>query len=270
MKARKVIRVFDLTGIVQGVGLRPSIYLLAEQAGLCGWVQNRTGVVRLRLEGEESVIEAFMRRLPSALPPNARLDTVSEVESRELPEGSGAAGFTILASSQSGHPTVVIPADLALCGDCRAEIQDPHNRRYGYPFTTCTRCGPRYTVVEAMPYDRARTTLSAFPLCPSCRAEYENPRDRRFHAESIACPNCGPRVTLYDIRGAAVAGDPLRVARQALAQGGIVGVRGIGGFLLSANAFDRAALGALRLRKRRPHKPFAVMAADVAAVRRTG
>jgi hydrogenase maturation protein HypF len=268
MKSHKVIRVFDLTGVVQGVGLRPTLYRLAEEAGLCGWVQNRTGVVRLQLEGEAKVIEAFMLRLPRALPPNARLDTVSEIESALLPEGKGAADFKILASNLAGHPTIVIPADLATCEDCRAEILDPHNRRYGYPFTTCTRCGPRYTVVESMPYDRARTTLSAFPLCPSCREEYENPRDRRFHAESTACPQCGPQLALHDMQGAAVAGDALCITRQALASGGLVGVRGIGGFLLAANAFDRAALSALRSRKRRPHKPFAVMAADVATVRR--
>jgi len=268
MKDDKVIRVFDLAGVVQGVGLRPTVYLLAEKAGLCGWVQNRTGVVRLRLEGEARAIDAFMRRLPGALPPNARLDTVSEIESDALPEGAGASDFKILPSVLSGRPTVVIPADLAICTDCRAEIQDPCNRRYGYPFTTCTRCGPRYTVVESMPYDRDRTTLSAFPLCPACRAEYENPRDRRFHAESTACPRCGPRLSLLDMQGVAVEGDPLRVARQTLAQGGAVGVRGIGGFLLAANAFDREALRKLRERKRRPHKPFAVMAADMATVRR--
>ena len=268
MSARKIVRVFDLAGVVQGVGLRPTVYLLAEKAGLCGWVQNRTGVVRLRLEGDAQVIEAFMRRLPQALPPNARLDTVSEIESDVLPEGEGAADFKILPSVLSGRPTVVIPADLAICEDCRTEIQDPHNRRYGYPFTTCTRCGPRYTVVESMPYDRERTTLSAFPLCPACRAEYENPRDRRFHAESTACPQCGPHLTLVDMQGSTMVGDPLRIARQALAQGRAVGVRGIGGFLLAANAFDREALQKLRERKRRPHKPFAVMAADVAAVRR--
>ena len=268
MEPSKVIRVFDLTGVVQGVGLRPTIYLLAEEAGLCGWVQNRTGVVRLQLEGEAKVIDDFMRRLPGALPPNARLDTVSEVEADLLPEGGGAADFKILPSATSGRPTVVIPADLAICDECRAEVQDLRNRRYGYAFTTCTRCGPRYTVVESMPYDRDRTTLSAFPLCPACRAEYENPRDRRFHAESIACPRCGPRLTLLDMRGEAVAGEPLRGARQALARGKTVGVRGIGGFLLAANAFDIDALRTLRARKRRPHKPFAVMAADIETVRR--
>ncbi len=268
MKTRNVMRVFDLTGVVQGVGLRPTIYLLAEEAGLRGWVQNRTGVVRLRLEGEARAIDAFMRRLPDALPPCARLETVSEIESDELPAGGGAAGFKILPSAMGGRPTVVIPADLALCETCRAEVLDPRDRRYGYAFTTCTRCGPRYTVVESMPYDRAHTTLSAFPLCSACRAEYENPRDRRFHAESVACPRCGPRLTLLDMRGTPAGGEPLAGARRCLSRGGVVGVRGVGGFLLAADAFDRSALRVLRERKHRPHKPFAVMAADVASVRR--
>ena len=268
MYAGKVIRTFDLTGIVQGVGLRPTVYLLAEKAGLRGWVQNRSGLVRLRLEGDARTVEAFLRRLPHSLPPHARLDTVSEIESGVLAEGDVASDFRILPSEMSGRPTVVIPADLALCADCRRDVLDPLNRRYGYAFTTCTRCGPRYTVVESLPYDRERTTLSVFPLCPDCRAEYAEPRDRRFHAESIACPRCGPRLTLHGADGAAVPGDPLREARASLARGGIVAVRGIGGFLLAANAFDREALHLLRARKRRPHKPFAVMAADVAAVRR--
>ena len=268
MNAGLVIRTFDLTGIVQGVGLRPTVYRLAEEAGLCGWVQNRSGLVRLRLEGDARTVEAFLRRLPHALPPNARLDTVSEIESGILAEGEVSSVFRILPSEMSGCPTVVIPADLALCADCRREVLDPLNRRYGYAFTTCTRCGPRYTVVESMPYDRERTTLSVFPLCPDCRAEYAEPRDRRFHAESIACPRCGPRLTLHGADGDALSGDPLREARASLARGGIVAVRGVGGFLLAANAFDCGALQTLRARKRRPHKPFAVMAADVAAVRR--
>jgi len=268
MKTKHVIRVFDLTGVVQGVGLRPTIYRLAEEAGLGGWVQNRTGVVRLRLEGASEVIEAFMRRLPEALPPNACVESISEIASDVLPEGSSVQPFTILPSALSGSLSVVIPADLALCPACRAEIQDPSNRRYGYPFTTCTLCGPRYTVVESMPYDRDRTTLAAFPLCPACRTEYENPRDRRFHAESTACPCCGPRLSLLDGQGVAVAGDPLRLARQALARGEVVGVRGIGGYLLAADALNGEALQKLRVRKRRPHKPFAVMAADIATVRR--
>ena len=268
MNGHKVIRVFDLEGIVQGVGLRPAVYGLAVRFGLCGWVQNRCGVVRLQLEGDVSAVEAFMRRLPDALPSCARLDAVSEIGFSARSESEGTDGFRILPSEMSGIPKAVIPADLALCADCRREVLDPHNRRYGYAFTTCTRCGPRYTVVDSMPYDRERTTLAAFPLCPACRAEYSDPLDRRFHAESIACPRCGPRLALQDVSGTAVADDPLRAARASLAAGGLVAVRGIGGFLLAAHAFDRHALRTLRERKRRPHKPFAVMAADVGTVRR--
>ena len=268
MHAAKVIRTFDLTGIVQGVGLRPTLYLRAQEYGLGGWVQNRSGYVRLRLEGEACDVEAFVSRLPQLLPPHARLDALSEVASDVLPEGEGADDFRILPSAFSERPSVVIPADLALCGDCRSELLDPCNRRYGYAFTTCTRCGPRYTVVDSMPYDRERTSLAAFPLCRSCRAEYEDVRDRRFHAESIACPACGPRLKLEDAAGREVAGDPVRESRAALARGDVVAVRGIGGYLLAADAFGREPLARLRSRKRRPHKPFAVMAPDLAAVRR--
>ena len=190
-----VTRTFDLTGVVQGVGLRPSLYLRAQEAGLRGWVQNRSGVVRLHLEGEACAVESFVRRLPELLPPHARLETLSEIESEALAAGGGCGDFRILPSETAGQPSVVIPADLALCEACRREVLDPRNRRYGYAFTTCTRCGPRYTVVEAMPYDRERTTLAAFPLCPECRAEYTDPADRRFHAESVACPRCGSHLT---------------------------------------------------------------------------
>jgi hydrogenase maturation protein HypF len=257
-----------LTGIVQGVGLRPTLYLRAQEAGLCGWVQNRCGLVRLRLEGDAQAVENFVRHLSQLVPPHARLDTISEIDSDVLGEEEGTADFSILPSESAGRSEVVIPADLALCSDCKQEIRDPHNRRYGYAFTTCTRCGPRYTVVESMPYDRARTTLAAFPLCRACRAEYTDPRDRRFHAESIACAQCGPQLTLSDARGAVLAEEPLRAVRMQLSRGGIVAVRGLGGFLLAVNAFDRAALQALRERKHRPDKPFAVMAADVETARR--
>lgn len=159
-------------------------------------MQNRIGEVRLRLEGAAGVIDLFMQQLPNSLPCNARLDSVTEIESGDLSEGEGSPDFRILESCFSGSPTVVIPADLAMCASCRSEIMNQEDRRYGYPFTTCTHCGPRYTVVESMPYDRSRTTLSTFPLCPACTAEYEDHGDRRFHAESIACPQCGPRLML--------------------------------------------------------------------------
>lgn len=267
MKAGTIARTVDLAGIVQGVGLRPSLFAAARRAGLGGWVQNRSGVVRLRVEGAPDDVAAFFRDLRHALPALARLESVREVACEPLAAGGGAE-FQILPSESAGRPTVVIPSDLAVCGDCAREVLDPADRRFGYPFTTCTRCGPRYTVVESMPYDRERTTLAPFVLCPACRAEYTDPGNRRFHAESVACPACGPRLALRGERGEPLPGEALRGARAALGAGLIVAARGIGGFLLAADAHDRSALARLRSRKGRPHKPFAVMAPDLDAVRK--
>jgi hydrogenase maturation protein HypF len=195
------------------------------------------------------------------------MDSCTLLQDHPLPPGYRPSAFTIEESGGSSSPDVTIPADLALCRDCHREILDPADRRYGYPFTTCTQCGPRYTVVNGMPYDRVRTTLSVFPLCPACRREYGDPADRRFHAESIACPACGPKLWMEDGTGRRVDGDPLRRARAALAEGAIVAVRGMGGFLLAADANNREALLTLRRRKNRPDKPFAVMARDPACIR---
>lgn len=259
---------YELTGIVQGVGLRPALYRLARGAGLSGHVRNRAGSVRLVLEGAPDRIRAFMRALPAELPPQARLDGCVLLEDRRLAGAEAASGFAIEPSESSAPIEPSLPADLAICRDCRREIFDVSNRRFGYPFTTCTQCGPRYTVIDDMPYDRVRTTLSAFPLCRDCRREYADPGNRRFHAESIACPRCGPRLRLETAAGRRVAGDSLRRARAALADGAIVAVRGIGGFLFAVDACNRDALARLRLRKQRPHKPLAVMARTIAQVRR--
>jgi hydrogenase maturation protein HypF len=266
--SQRIRAVYDIKGVVQGVGFRPALFRLAEEASLSGWVQNRSGTVRLALEGERSQIEEFLRTLPARLPAVARIDSISTVEKQALAAAERSDSFRILESEDGDSVTPLIPADLSMCPDCLAEIEDKSGRRYGYAFTTCTNCGPRYTVVDGMPYDRERTTMAGFPLCPDCRREYEDPRDRRFHAETIACPACGPALTLTDIRGLDVAGDPLRAARRELARGAIVAVRGIGGFLLAADAFDRAALVRLRERKTRPHKPFAVMASELGTLRR--
>jgi len=260
-------RIVDLSGIVQGVGFRPAVFRLATDAGLGGWVQNRTSVVRLALEGTGDAVERFLSELPRRLPPNARIERMTLVSSESF-GGVAASAFSIRESDGEETQEVLIPADLAMCADCRSEILDPRNRRYGYAFTTCTRCGPRYTVVTDMPYDRERTTMRAFPMCAECRREYGNPADRRFHAESTACPVCGPRLSLVDRAGRPVGGEALRRARLELSRGRLVAVRGIGGFLLAADAFDRDALAALRARKNRPHKPFAVMAPDLETVRR--
>ncbi len=258
----------DLAGIVQGVGFRPSLYRLARGAGLGGHVQNRFASVRLTLKGPLGRIREFLDALPAALPPAARIDSAVWLENTPLPESEPAGDFTILESGGDERAQALIPADLALCPDCRREVFDPADRRYGYPFTTCTRCGPRYTVIDGMPYDRIRTTLSRFDLCGECRRDYEDPNNRRFHAESIACPHCGPRLSLEDAAGHPVEGDPLREARRALAAGAIVAVRGLGGFLLAADARNGETLARLRTRKNRPHKPFAVMARNLDVVRR--
>ena len=252
----------DIRGVVQGVGFRPALFRIATAAGLAGTVQNRTGTVRLVLEGAPDAVKRFLRDLPARLPANARLDDLTVIERRPVSLAEALSSFTILESHGDDHPDIVIPADLALCADCLRELQDPANRRYGYPFTTCTRCGPRYTVIASMPYDRLRTSMSRFPLCPDCEREYRDVNDRRFHCETIACPRCGPRLFLEDRHGRIFTDDVLAKARRALAQGSVVAVRGIGGFLLAAGAFDRPALAGLRRRKNRPHKPFAVMARD--------
>jgi hydrogenase maturation protein HypF len=258
---------YDLTGIVQGVGFRPALYCLARDAGLGGHVQNRFGSVRLVLEGPAARIREFMRLLPSSLPPNARLDTCLLLEDCPLDGLEPVRPFVIEESGGEERAEVLIPADLAVCRNCLREIFDPSDRRHGYPFTTCTQCGPRYTVINGMPYDRVRTTMSVFPLCPDCRREYQDPGNRRFHAESIACPSCGPRLSLEDSAGRPAEGDPLRTARAALADGAVVAVRGMGGLLLAADALNRRTLLTLRQRKQRPHKPFAVMARSLDLIR---
>ena len=268
MKPARIRTVYDLAGVVQGVGFRPSIYRLASESDLAGWVRNRSGTVQVAFEGPPDAITALVETLPSRLPPNCRIDTMREVCRTPVAPSEASAEFRILESEGDQRVEIVIPADLAICPDCRQEILDPDNRRYGYAFTTCTNCGPRYTVVTAMPYDRERTTLAHFPLCSDCRREYENPNDRRFHAESMACPVCGPTLTLEMPNGPAIDDDPLPTTRRAISEGRIVGVMGIGGFLLAANAFNRDTLHELRERKRRPHKPFAVMARDLDVLRR--
>ena len=247
-------------GIVQGVGFRPAVYRIATQMGLVGSVQNQGRCVQIILEGERAKLSGFVAALRAGLPAQARIDTVRECWRAATLSYSE---FCIIDSELTGDIDLAIPADLATCPDCWREFQDPAGRRHLYPFTTCVACGPRYTVIEAMPYDRCRTTLAEFPLCDACRAEYENPLDRRFHAESTACPDCGPQVALFDASFTPLYLEPrevFRTARAALASGSIVAVRGLGGYLLCCDAANREAVARLRQRKRRPHQPFAVMA----------
>lgn len=258
-------KTFDLTGILQGVGLRPAIKRLALRFHLRGWVQNRSGTVRMCLIGPEETIDAAMQALPESLPRQARLDHMEPIASGEpvFP----AEEFQIIASESDATARVMIPVDLAICPSCQKEIFDPDDRRYGYAFTTCTDCGPRYTVVTGMPYDREKTTLAPFPLCPECEAEYTHLDDRRFHAESTACPHCGPTVWLCDARGTPLPGNPIPQARALLAAGQIVAVRGLGGFHLAADATNAKAIQNLRQRKQRPHKPLAVMMPDLTSLK---
>lgn len=270
MRRRSILdfmrREFDIIGVVQGVGFRPAVFRAAKDAGLSGWIQNRAGSVRLVLQGADCDVSGFIKTLSQHVPTNARIDKVSELPVQ--PDSEELNDFLIKESVSGDVQRAVIPADLAMCDECRAEIFDPSGRRYLYPFTTCTQCGPRYTVIKNLPYDRERTTMDVFPMCAKCRAEYDNPLDRRFHAESIACPECGPELWIEDSIGRRNCENPLLEARKALHAGKIVAIRGMGGYLLAVNAFDADAVRRLREKKRRPHKPFAVMAFNVDTLKR--
>ncbi|MCK5133079.1 MAG: carbamoyltransferase HypF [Candidatus Sabulitectum sp.] len=238
-------------------------------AGLTGWVRNQSGTVRLAIDGSLAAVDSFVARLPEELPPKARLEGVHVISRVTIQKHEVAGSFEILVSSGGDSVRISIPADLAMCEDCRSEVFNPASRYYRYPFTTCTNCGPRYTVVESMPYDRERTALKEFPLCSDCLSEYTNPLDRRFHAESIACSKCGPQLSWTDSKGNLIpVEDPLVEARLAISRGNIVAVRGLGGFLLTADATNRDALNKLRNRKNRPAKPFAVMARNLEVLSR--
>lgn len=247
----------EARGAVQGVGFRPFVYRLATELGLGGWVRNDGRGVTLEVEGARPDVERFVARFPLELPPRAFLQGM---ELAWLPP-AGHEGFAIVASEASGIEGALVLPDIALCADCREEIFDPGNRRYRYPFTNCTNCGPRYTIIEALPYDRPNTTMRAFAMCSECRREYEDPSDRRFHAQPNACPVCGPRLTLVGEDGrplgdgeAALAG-----AVEALRKGKILAVKGLGGYHLMVRAGDEQAVRRLRERKRREAKPLAVM-----------
>ena len=254
-----------VTGTVQGVGFRPHVFRLATALGLGGHVRNDEHGVLIEVEGPPEHIEEFLARLATDAPPMA---SVERVEAQDAP-AKGARRFSILASGRSGEPDVPIAPDVATCDACLAEIFDPADRRYRYPFTNCTDCGPRFTLVTGVPYDRPLTTMAAFSMCAECRREYEDPRDRRFHAQPNACPACGPRVRLIDAGGyerePGHESDPIRAAAAELAAGRVLAVKGLGGFHLACRADDEAAVAMLRERKHREDKPFALMAPDLDA-----
>ncbi|NLF07589.1 MAG: carbamoyltransferase HypF [Pirellulaceae bacterium] len=256
-------------GVVQGVGFRPFVYNAARSNGLTGWVRNESGAVRIEVQGGRAAIDAFLDQLRNSPPPQARIDSldVADIPPEEL---DAAASFEIRASGDDASPQPTIPADLATCAECLAEINTPGERRHGYPFTNCTNCGPRLSIIERLPYDRPNTSMSAFEMCAACRAEYENPADRRFHAQPIACPTCGPRLQLLNANGVEKAVGPaaLTAAVEALLAGRIVALKGLGGFQLLADATNAEAVARLRERKHRPDRPFALMMASLDEVRR--
>jgi len=265
-------------GTVQGVGYRPFVYRIAHEEGLAGHVLNDERGVLLEVEGGADAVRRFVGRLSADAPPLAAVDRVV----CEALAPRGAHGFQILASERSGTPDALVTPDTATCPDCLAELRDPGDRRHRYPFINCTNCGPRLTIVRGVPYDRPLTTMAGFVMCPACRREYEDPGNRRFHAQPNACPRCGPQVRVTDAAGApldtgdaqdpvlsAVASskDPVAWVAARLAEGAIAAVKGLGGFHLVCHAGDEAAVGALRARKHREDKPFALMVADLEAAR---
>ncbi|MCJ7677140.1 MAG: carbamoyltransferase HypF, partial [Anaerolineales bacterium] len=251
-----------VTGVVQGVGFRPFVYGLATRLGLMGWVRNTAAGVEIEVDGDPEALQTFVGALRADAPPLARIDRLES----QPQAASGFASFTILESLDEPGAFLPVSADVGLCADCLRELFDPGDRRYRYPFINCTNCGPRFTIITAIPYDRPNTTMAGFRMCLACAAEYDDPRDRRFHAQPTACHTCGPRIWLERGGTQAAQGEAaLTAAREALRSGGIVAIKGLGGYHLACDAANADAVSELRRRKLRVDKAFAVMAADLEA-----
>ncbi len=260
-RATRVRRRFDVFGLVQGVGFRPFVYATASALGLSGSVSNTPAGVVVEVEGDHDAVDSFARRLVEDAPPLAEVEGVHESEL----ETRGGTGFHIGPSTSGAGRTLASP-DVAVCDECLAELADPLDRRYRHPFISCTNCGPRFTIITGLPYDRSATTMADFAMCEACRAEYDDPADRRFHAQPVACPDCGPTLELVGRPGAALHAtgeDAVRRAQDLLAAGRIVAVKGLGGYHLACDARNEGAVRELRRRKHRGAKPFAVMARDL-------
>lgn len=263
--APTIAKCLSVRGTVQGVGFRPFVFHLATALGLTGTVFNTGEGVEIHVEGPRETVDHFCRNLKTKSPPLACITNLSTVPGVI----TGRSDFTIGASIGHAEASPFISPDVGVCDECLSELRDPRNRRYRYPFINCTHCGPRYTIIETLPYDRPFTMMKVFDLCDACRAEYRDPAGRRFHAQSIACPECGPQVALYDARRRSISDrDPIRKTAALLKAGHIVAVKGLGGFHLAVDALNDQAVGRLRERKQRPDKPLAVMSPDLAAATR--
>ena len=263
--AGRVRRRFEVTGVVQGVGFRPFVYVAAAELALTGSVRNDVSGVVIEVEGEAAAVTDFGHRLRRDAPPLAVVEAVRESDHPPV----GGTEFTISESTSAGTGRTFASPDVSMCPDCDRELRDPADRRFRHPFITCTNCGPRFTIITALPYDRGTTTMAGFEMCAHCRREYDDPADRRFHAQPIACTNCGPRLRLVCKDGAEHVGSTaLARARALLAGGSIVAVKGLGGYHLACDASNEDAVAELRRRKRRGAKPFAVMVPDLATARR--
>ena len=258
MSTTRVRHRLRVSGIVQGVGFRPFVHTLATDMGLAGFVGNDTDGVFVEVEGPEPELDRFSTRLVADAPPAAR---IRNIDTRRI-AAVGETSFKIVASHHATTGTALVSPDLRICDDCLAELHDPGDRRFRYPFINCTNCGPRFTITERTPYDRPGTTMAPFEMCPACRAEYDDPTDRRFHAQPNACPACGPTVSSIP-----PSNDPIGDARGRVAEGKIVAIKGLGGYHLACDAMSDAAVRRLRLRKGRVDKPFAVMVADLETAR---
>jgi hydrogenase maturation protein HypF len=260
----RIRRRLTVRGVVQGVGFRPFVYATASELTLAGSVCNDSGGVVIEVEGSSADVAEFGRRLVGRPPPLAVVESVET-----SPVGlRGGTGFTIASSTRGGHARTLASPDVATCADCLRELADPADRRFRHPFITCTNCGPRFTIIEDLPYDRPATTMASFPMCAECAEEYADPGDRRFHAQPIACPRCGPRLELVTRTGGARTGPAaLAEAQRLLAAGAVVAVKGLGGYHLACDAGNGIAVSELRRRKRRGDKPFAVMVRDLSTVR---
>ena len=255
----------EVRGIVQGVGYRPFIHRQVQRAGLSGWVKNTSHGVEMMLEGERETLTAFADLLRTEYPPLAMVESVAITA---WSKAEGVEGFSIIKSEKLPQRRTLISPDIATCDDCLREMQDKNDRRYGYPFLNCTNCGPRFTIIRDVPYDRPNTTMGGFPMCPVCGREYHDIENRRYHAQPTCCPDCGPQLSYCDADGKAVEGDALSLAADTLQKGGIVAVKGLGGFHLSCRCDDEDTVQRLRERKHREEKPLAIMCRDLDAAKK--